>query len=450
MPYDIIIGRNESDRKKFGKKGMVFIGKSYVKMGRTTSLANPVYLDVVRSHVILVCGKRGSGKSYTLGVISEGIIDLPPEIKKNISIIIFDTMGIYWTMKYPNEKDAELLEQWGLKGKGLDIKIFTPYEYYERYKKEGLPTDYPFSIKPNELTAEDWALSFGLTLNDPVGILIEKILGEFDEKGVKEYSIDDMIKAVREDKETDTNTKNATINHLMAAKRWGLFREKGTEIEDLCIGGKVSVLDISCYTTSEGGWGVKNLVIGLVAKKLFRERMVARKMEELEAIKVGYSYFKTEEEAEIKERKPLVWLILDEAHEALPEKGKTPATDALVTILREGRQPGVSLILCTQQPGKIHTDVMTQSDIVISHRITARPDVDALNQMTQSYMASTLTQQMDALPREKGAAIVLDDNSERLYPMRIRPRFTWHGGEAPTAIRVERRIEFELEKKETS
>jgi len=35
---------------------------------------------------------------------------------------------------------------------------------------------------------------------------------------------------------------------------------------------------------------------------------------------------------------------------------------------------------------------------------------------------------------------ILDDNSERIYPIRVRPRFTWHGGEAPTAISVEKRI----------
>ena len=47
---------------------------------------------------------------------------------------------------------------------------------------------------------------------------------------------------------------------------------------------------------------------------------------------------------------------------------------------------------------------------------------------------------MDELPSLKGSAIILDDNSERIYPMRMRPRFTWHGGEAPTAIKIEKRI----------
>jgi len=42
------------------------------------------------------------------------------------------------------------------------------------------------------------------------------------------------------------------------------------------------------------------------------------------------------------------------------------------------------LILATQQPGKIHTDVMTQSDVVLSHRITARMDTEALSLLEQS------------------------------------------------------------------
>jgi hypothetical protein len=60
-----------------------------------------------------------------------------------------------------------------------------------------------------------------------------------------------------------------------------------------------------------------------------------------------------------------------------------------------------------------------------------------LNQIMQSYVLEGITKKMNDLPRLKGSAILLDDNSERIYPMRIRPRFTWHGGEAPMAIDVE-------------
>ena len=132
---------------------------------------------------------------------------------------------------------------------------------------------------------------------------------------------------------------------------------------------------------------------------------------------------------------PLVWIFIGEAHEFLPREGRTPATDALVQLLREGRQPGISIVLATQQPGKIHTDAITQSDIVLSHRVTAKLDVQALNDITQSYLYESISDKLNALPHLTGSAIILDDNSERIYPMRVRPRFTWHGGEAPTAIK---------------
>lgn len=444
MAYDIIVGRNEADRKKFGEQGVVFIGKSYVKMGRTTSLSNRIFLDVVRSHVVLVCGKRGSGKSYSLGVITEGICNLPEEVAKNLAVIIFDTMGIFWTMKYANEKDTDLLKEWKLKPEGLEkVNIYIPSGHFKKYKDEGIPADYSFAIKPSELMPEDWRLTFNLEENDSLAIAIEKVIFDFQEKGETNYSIDDITKAIDRDEDINIDTKNAAKNRFKSAKGWGLFEKEGTKISDIIQGGKVSIIDLSAYTTGAGGWGVKTLVTGLVAKKLFIERTIERKKEEIEMIKAGYSYLGSEEEYK-KERKPMVWMVLDESHEFLPEVGKTAATDALITILREGRQPGVSTILATQQPGKIHRDVMTQTDLVISHRVTARPDVEALNAMMQSYMTSSLVAQLNNLPREKGAAVILDDNSERIYPMRIRPRFTWHGGEAPTAITYKKKLDLGL------
>ena len=140
-----------------------------------------------------------------------------------------------------------------------------------------------------------------------------------------------------------------------------------------------------------------------------------------------------EEEGQ-EDKEPLVWLVVDEAHEFLPNKGKSAASKSLITILREGRQPGISLVLATQQPGKIHSDVITQSDIVIAHHLTANIDVEALGALMQSYMREGLGKQLAILPKESGAAVVFDDTNERIFPIRVRPRYTWHGGESPSAI----------------
>jgi uncharacterized protein len=431
MPFDVIVGRNESDKKAFGKKGLAYIGKSYVTMGSYTSLSNPIFMDVARSHVVLVSGKRGSGKSYTLGTIAEALSNLEFEEAQNISPLIFDTMGIFWTMKYKNEKDSDLLEDWDLKAQNVPVKVFAPFGYFQEYVDKGIEIDAEFAIKISELESSDWVNIFELKFTDPIAVTIESVISELKNKG--SFNFEDISNLISRAENISQEVKNSAMALFDAAKTWRVFdEEKGTKIKDLISPGITTVIDLSMYA-SLGAFNVRALIIGLVSKKLFSERMEARKDEEIQAVQHGLDYLSYK----VKREMPLVWIFIDEAHEFLPHEsiGKTPASDALIQLLREGRQPGISMVLATQQPGKIHSDAMTQSDIVISHRVTAELDVKALNSITQSYLYESISSKLNGLPSLKGSAILLDDNSERIYPMRVRPRFTWHGGEAPTAVR---------------
>ncbi len=577
MPYNIIIGRDDADKKRFGDKGLIYLGKGYVKMGQYTSLSNPILMDIARSHVILVSGKRGclteeamiftdkgykqikdfnkkedkvlsfnkekkefewenaelleypisneslielelddgrklqltkehplllttgnkllslmwikaeslkendrllsigksfndlipisiksikeikginkvydlsvdknhsfiangiishnSGKSYSLATIAEQLSLLPKETADSIASLIFDTMGIFWTMKYKNEKEKELLSSWKEKPASIPVRIFIPFGYYDEAEKAGIPVDEKFSIQPKELKAEDWVLTFNLSITDPIAILIERIITKLNQNN-KNYEIKDILQALQEDTTSSQENKNAALGLFEAASTWGVFSSTGTEISQLITPATTTVLDLSVYN-SVGAFNVRALVIGLLSRKLFNKRMEARKKEELEAVRHGLDYMNIE-----KRKFPLIWLFIDEVQEFIPNTGKTAATDALIQLLREGRQPGISLVMATQQPGALARDAITQSDIVISHRITAAPDIQALNNMMQSYLTESIKKYLDDLPNLKGSAIILDDNSERIYPMRIKPRLTWHGGEAPTAVKVEKR-----------
>jgi len=431
MPYDIVIGRDTADKKALGKEGLIYVGKGFVKMGQYNSLSNKIFLDVARSHVVLVAGKRGSGKSYTLGVLTEEISSLPKKVSQNIASLIFDTMGIYWTMKYQNEKDKELLQDWGLKPKNLPVKVFVPFGFYDEFFERGIPVDEKFALDPAELEAEDWTITFGLSLINPISVLIERTINELKDSK-KSFTIKKIIEEISKDKKSEKETLNAAIALFEAADSWGIFAKekmKATKIKDLIKGGSTTILDLSSYN-SIGVFNVRALVISLLSRKIFQERINARRAEEMKSIEKGLDYSRFTE----KKENPLVWIFIDEAHEFLPLNEKIISTDALVQILREGRQPGISLVLATQQPGKIHTDVMTQADIVLAHRVTSKPDIEALNNMMQTYLTNTIQGYMNDLPSLKGSAIILDDNSERIYSMRMRPRFTWHGGEAPTAV----------------
>jgi len=340
-------------------------------------------------------------------------------------------MGIYWTMKYPNFQDAELLRQWGLEPRALAVKIFTPSGFYRRFQDEGLPVDFPFAIRPLDVTAEDWCTTFRIDPDSAAGVLLTRLVQDFAKQSIG-YELEDLIAAVRKDTESDIVTRNIISNELRKAQGWEIFSSEGTPLKDIVSAGQVTVLDLSPYATMASGWQIKALVVGLISRALFNQRLLARKTEEFKTVDAAMHYFRKEREEKLEE--PLVWIGLDEAHELLPSDGKTAATDALITLLREGRQPGISLILASQQPGKIHTDVITQADAVIAHRLTAKIDVDALGQLLQSYMRRDLEEELNTLPRVMGAAIVFDDTNERLFPVQIRPRISWHGGSAPVAM----------------
>lgn len=378
--------------------------------------------------------------SYTLGSIAEGLADLDPDTAKNLSFVLMDTMGVYWPMKYPNRKDDDLLKKWGLESKGLNVIIYVPGGFYNKYKEDGIPVDFPFYIKPNELSVEDWMHAFKLEVDDPVGVGVQMSIGKLLEKGIN-FSIDDIINEIQSNERLDDKIKLAVENRFENAKTWGIFSKNGTAIRDILVGGSITVMDFSSYVAMPGGWEVKALVLGIISKKIFVERMLVRKNEELFDIINKTQVIKQQE---VKDDLPMPWLIVDEAHEFLPAEGMAPSSQALITILREGRQPGVSLIMATQQPAKIHTDAITQSDIVMSHRLTASFDLEALDKVFLSYDSKGSKSLFNSMPRVKGCAIIMDDKNERLHTMQVKPRITWHGGEDPNAIR-EVKDEFDLD-----
>ena len=372
--------------------------------------------------------------SYSIGVLAEEMSKLPKEVRSNIAPLIFDTMGIFWTMKYKNDKDADVLSEWDMKAENLPVNVWVPHGYFQEFENRGIPVDNKFALKVSELDIEDWLSIFELKMIDPISVLIQKVISQLLDKG--DFDIDDVIEFVKGDDESSDDVKKSCMALFEAAKSWRVFAKKndeGTRINDLIVAGKTSVLDLSAYS-STSGFNVRALIIGLVSKKLFNQRMFARKKEEIDSI---YHFFNDPGE---KKEMPLVWMFLDEAHEFLPMKEKTPATNSLIQLLREGRQPGISMVLATQQPGVIHRDVMTQSDIVLSHRLTNKNDIEALNEIMQTYMLSTIQKEMRELPDLKGSGIILDDTSERIYPVRMRPRLTWHGGEAPKAISEKKKV----------
>ncbi len=407
-----ILGRRDTGTSA----GLLNVGR-YLALDK--SLGADVYIDALRPHVILICGKRGYGKSYTMGTLIEELASLSNEVKNSIAGLVIDTMGIFWTMRKGNEKEANLLAKWGLPSKGIDVEVFVPAGSVEQYGGQHISVK-PFSISAAGLSGYDWCSLFGISSVSPPGVILVKTIEELKEKK-KDFSLSDIFEAAGKNEAGYTTVQNAVKNYFRAAVSWGIFDEKGISIQDMLKGGRVVILDVSSLEDQN----VRAIAVKILGKKIYEERIKARRASEIK--EMG--------DSSVDKGLPMVWMFIDEAHMFLPRDGETPATGVLVNEwLRQGRQPGLSIVFATQRPAALHSDVMSQSDIIICHRLTAQDDIAALEAIHPTYMREGISDYLKKMGTDKGVALIIDDTSEAAHLVKMRPRKSWHGGEEPSAL----------------
>ena len=413
---ETVVGRSPSRTSLGGTRASALFG-------RDLSTERHVYFDFAKPHVCLITGKRGSGKSYTQSAIIEGIAMADETVRQKVSVVVLDTTGIFCSMRYPNTSPSEtpLLEDFGLAPSGIDAEVYVPLNMKDSHRVK----DKRFSLTASDITPENWCLTFGLDQNSPSGIVITRAVSSLKKSGMN-FDIDDIIEEVNRDRRAVSQTQEALENRLEAAKSWGIFSSQGLSIDDIIAGGKISIIDLSQLYYSAETWSVRSLVVALIAERILSSLIGKRRDSQLHSVEQSESEFAT--------GCPQVWLMIDEAHQFLPSGGTTAASWPLKRMIREGRQPGVSLVLATQQPGKLDTDAITQCDVAITHHITSKPDIDGLNRIMHTYQKHNIQNLLSQLPKRPGAALIIDDTRETIESVQVRPKITLHAGDSPDLL----------------
>ncbi len=357
--------------------------------------------------------------SYSMSVLIEEFGKQPFEVRERLSAIIIDTVGIFWTMKFKNEELSEsLCGEWDIKPSGMEIRTLIPEGKADFYKEKNIPFDSKFSIKTSQMDFEDWLGVFRLDWKDPESALLSRTLETLKKKLGNLYDIEDIISVCLKDEETTKDIKNALINRMKVAKTWGLFSKSGTTMKEFAKPATITTIDVSTYKQSIGMESVQELIVGILGKRLYEERMLYRKEEEINLVEGKQ---KTSE-------MPVIWMMIDEAHMFMPQDRSSMALDVLLQWIRVGRQPGLSLLLATQRPNKLHSEAISQCDFFLSMRMTAQEDIQAVSTIRPSYLNVPMDKFYAQMPKSKGFAILVDDNSEKVMLIKIRPRETWDGG----------------------
>ena len=310
-------------------------------------------LDFDGPHAVLVVGKRGYGKSYTLGVIAEEL-----GRAAGVTGVVVDPMGVFGTL--------------------ADGTV--PARVHRTPR-----------VDPGAIDPRSWCRLLELRAESAAGGLVWQAATERE-------TLAGMIDHVASS-DASQSSKRVARNHLERATAWDVFDPAGLSPARLA-DGPVTVLDVSGLNRAAA-----NAVLAGVATGLYRARLEGR---------VGR----------------LPWLLVDEAHVFFDGIAARP----LETLLTRGRAPGVSLVAATQRPGVVPPVAVSQSDILVAHRLTARADVQALAETQPTYMDESLTARM---PTEPGEVVVVDDATETVHTATVRDRDTPHGGESPSASDVD-------------
>jgi hypothetical protein len=115
----------------------------------------------------------------------------------------------------------------------------------------------------------------------------------------------------------------------------------------------------------------------------------------------------------------------------MPGRGRqTAASNALLEYVRQGRQPGCSIVLATQQPSAVDSRILSQTDILFCHKLVYGDDINAVVRRMPSEMPPMLKNKEFIQNLPIGMAIIGDKQEEtsRSFLVRIRPRISQHEG----------------------
>jgi DNA helicase HerA-like ATPase len=355
-----------------------------------------ITVSTAHSRAIFISGKRGSGKSYTLGKIVEEVYAAGRHL-----IVVVDPLSVFWSTAIPLNGDE-----------GVPVRVLVPGDpdrllgaLAQVMTSHGLEVQRLW-LNPSDLTADAWLSLFKLSLADPQGIVLSRALRSLGDR----YALDDLIAQVELDERASARTVEAIANRLDGSKAWGLFADTYRPMMELLQAGVVNVLDLSGL--DPGPLSLRNLVVQLLTDELFRTRLLAYRLEQ-----VGLT-------AAV----PPVFLAIDEAHNFCPATGQAFGKAPLIRYVKEGRAADMSLAVATQQPSALGFDLISQCDVLVIHRLTAADDVKMVSRLASTY-ASAIPAYLKGCV-QPGVAVIVDDLEETMAVGRVRARTMYHGAEA--------------------
>jgi len=328
---------------------------------------------------VAILAKSGAGKSYTVGVLLEEIMN------QKIPLLIIDPHGEYGDLKHPNLDEEEKLEYYNLKPKG-----------FSNIKEYG-DTKINMELRPlrlnNNLNADEVV---HLMPSKPSGSQIGMLYS-----AIKNLDTINFTNILLELQHEENNAKWTLINSLDYLNNLDLFSSNHVSFNELVQSNSCSVINLK---------GVPPDVQEIIVYKLLKDLFENRKQNRI----------------------PPFFTVIEEAHNYCPERsfGETKCSKIIRTIASEGRKFGMGLCVVSQRPARVDKSVLSQCSTQMILKVTNPND---LKSITNSVEGITSESEEEIRNLSIGTSMVAGVTDTPLF-VNIRPRMTKHGGDAVDMI----------------
>lgn len=429
-------------------------------LAEVSSSARPrVWLATGKEQVVAVVGKRGSGKSFTLGVIAEGLVAKgESNLARNQSrraVLLLDPLDVYWTTRYgvapSDNKEAqrhfELARTAGVTDSTFDVEAWVPGASNRRTADPGW--FHTLELRTMDLGLEEWELLLGANMmSEPIGQAFADLLALVKNSGYhkdgvlveanSKFDLADLASAVSA-KELEQayhrETLRALRQRLRSLDATGLFSASGTTTGELLAPGRLSVVMLGRIPQS-----YRTVVVAVLTRMLierrgaaaFAEKRLALDPELTSQVAVGLH-------GDVRAGVPRTTVMLDEAQSFLAPGDSNPAKDLFIRLVKEGRNMGLSAVLATQQPSAIDSRILSQVETFVAHQLVTEPDIRAVRENLKSRLPDKIqfasqTLEFSGALRQLPPGVSLISSSDlntavrRSIMVATRPRATVHGG----------------------
>jgi hypothetical protein len=382
-------------------------------------LARNVVIDFAHPHRIAVFGKVGTGKSHTLGVLTEEIA-----LQKAGRVIVLDPLGTFWGLTRPSP-ERKLCEQWGLTPHAFSATIFSLKGALPGGFKQGAITQ--FAFHGADLSVDEYLRLLDIDPQTQMANVVQVGLVEMNKRigrqqHSKEYSLDELQTImIRGFKGNIHPTSQKSLQaRFLRTKSWDIFDADLPSVDNVVSADGLSVAEV--------GWLrflpkhlPHDLLIGVVSDALLR----AKHRLLFDELKDRTATMQSGSRSHVADRS---WLILDEAKFFIPPDKTSRTRKIVAEYVEQGRNLFASVIIATQSPELIDAAVLSQTDVVIAHRLSTHENMKALSKRVRSQTAGQINDLLNDLPAEPGFAAGFDDTRNEPVVFKIRPRISLHIG----------------------